>query len=211
MILKQLTVGPLQANCYIVAEGSGKPAAVIDPGGDGPRIRAALRRDDLRPAVIIDTHNHIDHIAANNYLKDLYRAPLLVHEADAPGLTNPVLNLSALGLGKFSSLPPDRLLRDGDAIEVGDLRLEVLHTPGHTPGGICLLLRRPDEPDVVFTGDTLFAGGVGRTDFPGGSMDELMDSIRVKLLALPEETIIYPGHGPASTIGREKDANPFLI
>ena len=211
MKIIQLMVGPLQANCYLLADGPGKPAAIIDPGGDGPLIKAAVERDKLQPVVIIDTHGHIDHIAANSYLKELYQIPLLIHAADANSLTDPVLNLSALGLGKFSSPPPDRLLQDGDAIEVGDLRLEVLHTPGHTPGGICLLLRQIGSPDIVFTGDTLFAGGVGRTDFPGGSMEELMNSIRNKLLVLPEETVIYPGHGPASTIGRERETNPFLI
>ena len=211
MKVTTLMVGPLQANCYLLAEGRGTPAAIIDPGGDGPLIKAAVERDKLQPVVIIDTHGHIDHIAANSYLKKIYRVPLLIHEADASSLTNPALNLSALGLGSFSSPPADRLLRDGDEIEVGALRLKVLHTPGHTPGGICLLLRRLTDPDIVITGDTLFAGGVGRTDFPGGSMEELMNSIRVKLLALPEETIIYPGHGPASTIGRERKSNPFLL
>ena len=211
MKIIQLMVGPLQANCYLLAEGTEKPAAIIDPGGDGPRIKAAVERDDLQPVVIIDTHGHIDHIAANSYLKEIYNVPLLIHQTDANSLTDPALNLSALGFGNFNSPPPDRLLRDGDAIDVGALRLEVLHTPGHTPGGICLLLRRIGAADIVFTGDTLFAGGVGRTDFPGGSMEELMDSIRSKLLLLPDDTIVYPGHGPASTIGREKQTNPFLI
>ncbi len=211
MIIKQITVGPLQANCYLLAEGSGKPAAIIDPGGDGPLINAVVERDKLQPVVIINTHGHIDHIAANSYLKKIYPVPLLIHEDDAPGLSDPALNLSGIGFGNFSSPPPDRLLRDGDIIEVGALRLEVLHTPGHTPGGISLLFRRPYEQDLVFTGDTLFAGGVGRTDFPGGSMEDLLNSIRNKLLVLPEDTIVYPGHGPASTIGREKASNPFLI
>lgn len=211
MKVTTLMVGPLQANCYLLAEGTGTPAAIIDPGGDGPLIKAAVERDNLQPVVIIDTHGHIDHIAANSYLRELYQIPLLIHAADADSLTDPVLNLSALGLGNAGSLPPDRLLRDGDEIEVGALRLEVLHTPGHTPGGICLLLKQIGATDIVFTGDTLFAAGVGRTDFPGGSMEELMNSIRNKLLVLPEDTVIYPGHGPASTIGREKASNPFLI
>ncbi len=209
MIIKRLTVGPLQANCYVLADDDGK-AAIIDPGGDPDEISSVIRRENLTPVILINTHGHVDHIAANRALKDRYEVPLAIHQEDAASLTDPALNLSDLGLGRIDSPPCDRELRDGDEVIVGRLKLEVLATPGHSPGSICLLLSRPDEPDILFTGDTLFAGGVGRTDFPGGSMNQLMESIRNRLLSLPEDTIILPGHGPHSSIGEERNSNPFI-
>ena len=134
----------------------------------------------------------------------------MIHSEDAACLTNPDLNLSALGLGSIDSPPCDRELQDGAEIAVGEIMLKVISTPGHSPGGICLLMARPDQPDIIITGDTLFAGGVGRTDFPGGSWSQLMASIQNRLLSFPDETIIFPGHGPHSTIGAERNSNPFL-
>ena len=160
--------------------------------------------------VWINTHGHIDHIGANRAIKERYDIPLLIHSADSASLTDPGLNLSAMGFGRLDSPPSDRELQDGDEILVGEIMLKVISTPGHTPGGICLLICRSGQPDVIITGDTLFAGGVGRTDFPGGSWSLLMESIRNRLLSFPDETIIFPGHGSHSTIGEERSSNPFL-
>ena len=210
MKIKKLVVGPLQANCYVVWDKDGGSAAIIDPGGDPEEIISVVDDEKLKPVVLINTHGHIDHIAANRAIKERYDIPLLIHREDSASLTDPELNLSAMGFGQLDSPPSDRELQDGDEIPVGEIMLKVISTPGHTPGGICLLISRSDQPDVVITGDTLFAGGVGRTDFPGGSWDLLMESIRNRLLSFPDETIILPGHGPHSTIGEERKSNPFL-
>ncbi|MEA1928881.1 MAG: MBL fold metallo-hydrolase [Candidatus Auribacterota bacterium] len=210
MKIKKLVVGPLQANCYVVWDKDGGMAAVIDPGGDQEEIISVVEEHNLKPVALINTHGHIDHIAANRAIKEWYDIPLMIHAEDAASLTDSNLNLSALGFGRLDSPPPDRKLEDGDEISVGEVILKVISTPGHSPGGICLLIPRPDQPDVIITGDTLFAGGVGRTDFPGGSWSRLMASIRDRLLTFPDETIILPGHGPQSTIGEERDSNPFL-
>lgn len=159
----------------------------------------------LQPKYIINTHGHIDHIAFNKKFKDLYGADILIHENDAPWLGEQQDSELFAYVGASESPPADRLLRDGEEITVGNIRLEVIHTPGHTPGGISL---RHD--DFTLTGDTLFAEGVGRTDLPGGSYEQMIESIRTKLLTLPEETVIYPGHGEKSTIGDEIENNPFL-
>jgi len=210
MKIKKLVVGPLQANCYVVWDKDGRSAAIIDPGGDPEEIISVVDDEKLKPVVLINTHGHIDHIAANRAIKERYDIPLLIHREDSASLTDPGLNLSAMGFGQLDSPPSDRELQDGDEIPVGEIMLKVISTPGHTPGGICLLISRSDQPDVIITGDTLFAGGVGRTDFPGGSWDLLMESIRNRLLSFPDETIILPGHGPHSTIGEERKSNPFL-
>jgi len=210
MKIKKLLVGPLQANCYVVWDKDGGRAAIIDPGGDPEEIISVVDDEKLKPVVLINTHGHIDHIAANRAIKERYDIPLLIHREDSASLTDPGLNLSAMGFGQLDSPPSDRELQDGDEIPVGEIMLKVISTPGHTPGGICLLISRSDQPDVIITGDTLFAGGVGQTDFPGGSWDLLMESIRNRLLSFPDETIILPGHGPHSTIGEERKSNPFL-
>jgi len=210
MKIKKLVVGPLQANCYVVWDKDGRSAAIIDPGGDPEEIISVVDDEKLKPVVLINTHGHIDHIAANRAIKERYDIPLLIHREDSASLTDPGLNLSAMGFGQLDSPPSDRELQDGDEISVGEIMLKVISTPGHTPGGICLLISRSDQPDVIITGDTLFAGGVGRTDFPGGSWNLLMESIRNRLLSFPDETIILPGHGPHSTIGEERKSNPFL-
>ncbi|MFH1038000.1 MAG: MBL fold metallo-hydrolase [PVC group bacterium] len=210
MKIKRLVVGTLQANCYILADDDGQ-AAIIDPGGDPDVIVSVIERENLTPVVLINTHGHIDHIAANRALKEQYGVPLLIHHADAGALADPDRNLSLLGLGRIDSPACDRELQDDDEVEVGRLKLKVVSTPGHSPGSVCLRLPRGDEPDLVFTGDTLFAGGVGRTDFPGGSMNQLMASIKNRLLSFPDDTMILPGHGPHSTIGEERNSNPFII
>ncbi|MCD6451483.1 MAG: MBL fold metallo-hydrolase [Acidobacteria bacterium] len=204
MILEKLVVGPLEVNCYIFGDENGE-VVVIDPGAEGERIIAFIEERGYRPRYIINTHCHIDHIRANADVKGKYNIPILVHKEDAPILTSPQDAELEEMIGGKPSPPADRLLSEGDEIKVGSFTLRVIHTPGHTPGGISLLF-----DDGVFTGDTLFAGGVGRTDLPGGSWDTLVSSIREKLLVLPDSLPIYPGHGPSSTIGEEKRYNPFL-
>lgn len=207
--IKCLSVGPLQANCYLLADPSGQ-MAIIDPGGDPEEIISVIDREGWSPVVVINTHNHIDHVAANRAVVERYRVPLLIHRRDAAGLSDPGMNLSALGFGPLDSPLADRELDHGDEIRVGGLVLKVIATPGHTPGSISLLLERGNQPAVIFTGDTLFAGGVGRTDFPGGSGKDLVSSIRDRLLVFPDETVILSGHGDSSTIGEERRGNYFV-
>lgn len=203
--MRTLAVGPLAANCYIIWCKHTKEALVIDPGGEGPRILAEIIKEGLRLKYIVNTHGHIDHIAANNHLKEETQAKLLIHPDDAPLLRDPELNLSAYTGRPFQSLPSDMEITDGDEIAVGDLRFVVLHTPGHTRGSICLRAE-----GVLFTGDTLFAGSIGRTDFPGGSYRQLLESIKSKILPCGDSCVVYPGHGPSTTVGYERENNPFL-
>lgn len=205
ILVERIVVGAFAANCYVVAESEGQKAAVIDPGGDPEAIAAVIERHGLTVDVILNTHGHADHIAANGELARLWRAPIAIHRFDAPMLTNPNLNLSAIfGVGLVSPMA-SRLLEDGDVINIGSLGFRVSHTPGHTPGGVCFVVG-----ETVFSGDTLFAGSIGRTDFPRGSMTDLLSAITEKLLTLPDRAVVHPGHGPETTIGEEKRYNPFL-
>jgi hydroxyacylglutathione hydrolase len=191
MNIKCFTVGWLSTNCYVVSCEETKEAVVIDPGVENEReakeILDFIKEKGLRIKFIINTHGHPDHTAGNTIIKDATGAPILIHESDA------------------SRVHADRKLHDGDVLHVGCLKLVVLHTPGHTKGGISLL-----GDNVVFTGDSLFSGAIGRTDFPGGSYQELIQSIRNKLLPLPDTVEVYPGHENPTTIGNEKKYNPFL-
>jgi len=206
-----LTVGPLQACCYILAADPGQDAAVIDPGGDAELIVSQVRYRKLVPRLILVTHGHIDHVQATAALKAAFPdAQLCIGEADADMLADAGAALANLIGLPFEPCPPDRLLADGDTLPLGSETLQVIHTPGHTPGGVCFLVRREGEPGVLFSGDTLFAGGIGRTDFPGGSYVGLLDSIQQRLFALPDDTVVYPGHGDPTTIGEERRTNPFL-
>lgn len=207
MLVKKLTVGPLMENCYIVGCEETAEAAVIDPGAEPERILGALEKSRLKLLYIVNTHGHPDHVSANASVKKRTGALVLVHEQDAS-------LLSSLGLGSEVELllgsredapPPDRLLKDRETIQVGKLAFQILHTPGHTPGSICLL-----GGGGLFTGDTLFAGSVGRTDLPGGSSQALKNSLQWKLLPLDDRLTVYPGHGPPSTMGYEKKHNPYL-
>ncbi len=205
MILKSMAVGDIGANCYILGCPETKEAMVVDPGAEARRILATVKEMGVRVRFIVLTHGHLDHIGDVEEVRRETGAKVLIHEQDADCLTNPKKNLSAFFALPVQGEPADRLLHDGEEIKVGSRSCKVLHTPGHTAGGICLSF-----PGGVITGDTLFAGSVGRTDFPGGSMDVLLDSIRGKLLGLDPATLVYPGHGPSSTIGEEKENNPFL-
>lgn len=207
MIVEQLVVGPLQTNCYIVADENTKEGVVIDPGGDGEHILRMVQRMGLSIKIVVNTHGHFDHIMANREVIEGTGALLAVHPKDADMLTNPLRSF-ALFVGKIHPSPPATLLlNEGTQVKFGSIALDVLHTPGHSPGSISLW--NPEEK-VVFSGDALFNLGIGRTDFPGGSMHVLLQSIRGKLFALPDDTIVYPGHGPQTTIGFEREHNPFL-
>ena len=207
MFLKRLVVGVLETNCYLIGCKSSKKAAVIDPGGEEEvdLILNLLQENNLDLKYIINTHGHIDHIAGNKALKAKTKALLLIHKLDAHMLIDTNKNFSIFMGKEIYSPPADRFLEERDEIILGSLKLTVIHTPGHTSGGICLILN-----NIVFTGDTLFAGGVGRTDLPGGSYQDLQKSIKEKLLNLNNGKIIYPGHGPNSTIGEERRTNPYL-
>ncbi len=208
MIIKMLVVGPLASNCYIVGSSSTEQGMIIDPGAEAGTILRTAQQMGLSISLIVVTHAHIDHVDALRAVKERTNAQFAIHEAERGLLSTPppMSIVASLGLGSFKSASqPDRLLKDGDHINVGDLQFEVLHTPGHTPGGICLF-----GHGVIFSGDTLFNCGIGRTDFAGGSYERLMESIREKLMVLPDETIVYPGHGPPTTIGDERRGNPFL-
>lgn len=205
MILKMLVVGPIQSNCYIVGCEKTREAAVIDPGGDADKILITLAKDKLRCLYIINTHGHFDHSADNKRLKEVTGAQLLIHPADAPMILNQSMGGGMWGLHVDNSPPPDRYLGEGDIITFGDISLKVLHTPGHSPGGISLVTDK-----MVFVGDTLFAGSIGRTDFPGGDYEGLLRQVRNKIFTLGDDVVVYPGHGPKTTVGRERKTNPFF-
>lgn len=205
MKIIQIDVGNLGTNCYIVGCRQSQEAAVIDPGGNAEAILSALRQEKLTPVCIINTHGHADHIAANAKVKEATGAPVYIHEEDAPMLLSASKNLSGFIGSGFTCPPADKELKDGDSVRIGSLELTVLHTPGHTQGGICLKI-----DDVVFSGDTLFAESIGRTDFPGGSYRQLLTSIKERLMVLPDTVTVYPGHGPETTIGWERKHNPFI-
>ncbi len=206
MILRTLQVGPLASNCYLVGCERTQEGLLIDPGDDAPRIRQALEQTGLHIGLIVLTHYHFDHTAAAEALRQATGAPLAIHADEAELLRNPPA-LFRYFRPSIPMLQADRLLKDGESLAIGGLEIVVLHTPGHSPGGISLHI--PAE-GVVFSGDTLFHQGVGRTDFPGGDKEVLEASIRNKLYVLPDETWVYPGHGPETTIGWEKRHNPFV-
>jgi glyoxylase-like metal-dependent hydrolase (beta-lactamase superfamily II) len=205
MILIRLVVGPLQVNCFILADDKTREAVVIDPGDDAGDILKIIGEKGLKVRYIVNTHAHFDHVGANTAIKEATGAELLLHEADAPVLATVSHQSRSFGMNPVSSPAADRLLKHGDIIAAGEISLKVLHTPGHTPGGISLL-----EQGMVFTGDALFAGSIGRTDFPGGDLMTLLRSIKTRLMTLPDDTKVFSGHGPESTIGEERRENPFL-
>jgi hydroxyacylglutathione hydrolase len=208
MIIKQIIVGTMSVCCYIVACEKTKKAAVIDPGGDENTILAEVEKMGVSVEYIIATHCHPDHVCGNRKIQEATGAKIIMHSAEELFFGQPEVKKYFSMLGLEASPPADIEVEEGDEITIGEVTFQVIHTPGHTPGGMCLY----NAPDLI-TGDTLFVGGLGRSDFPGGSHDELLTSIRTKLLVLPSETKVWPGHGYGglqSTIGEEKRTNPFL-
>lgn len=200
MKIKKMVLGQFFVNCYIVTcEKTGK-CAIIDPGADSEKIKEEIEKEKLVPEIIINTHGHFDHIAEN----EKFNLPVYIHRDDEEFLKNPEKNLSAFFSSPYICGSKTITVKEGDIIKIGDVSLQVIHTPGHTPGSICLIAE-----GISFTGDTLFAGGIGRTDFPGGNEEKLINSINKKLFTLPEKTIIYPGHGDISTIEKEKSSFIF--
>jgi glyoxylase-like metal-dependent hydrolase (beta-lactamase superfamily II) len=199
-----MEVGSFAANCYLLACEETRQGVIIDPGAEARAILELVAREKVKIQYIINTHGHIDHVGANEEVRQALDVPLLVHEADGEMCKKPHASLSAF-VGKLRLAAPDRLLNDGEKITVGNLTIEVIATPGHTRGSVSLF-----AGGALFTGDTLFAGSIGRTDFPGGSFEQIIRSIKERLLIFPDDTPVYPGHGPRTTIGEEKKYNPFL-
>jgi glyoxylase-like metal-dependent hydrolase (beta-lactamase superfamily II) len=204
-LIETVVVGPLQVNCFIVACPQTLEALVIDPGDEGERILATLRASGWKPVRVVNTHGHFDHIGGNRAVVEATGAELLIHELDLPLMQKSRVHAQLYGLNTELSPPPARLLKDGDCIAAGKLTFEVIHIPGHSPGGIALRCGQH-----LFAGDILFADSVGRTDLPGGDHRALIDGIRSRLWCLPGETIVHPGHGPDTTIGREMRTNPYV-
>jgi hydroxyacylglutathione hydrolase len=208
MKTQQLTVGMMGVCCYIISCEKTKKAAIIDPGGDEEKILAEVTRQGFKVEYIIATHGHPDHVCGNKKIQEATGAKIIMHVDDVDFFEKDEVKNYFSMLGLEPSPPTDIKVKEGDEIKIGDVTLKVIHTPGHTPGGMCLL----NGTDLI-TGDTLFVGGLGRTDFPGGSHEDLIQSIRKKLLVLPEDTVVWPGHGyggSKSTIGIEAKTNPFL-
>lgn len=207
MIRETLPVGPLQCNCTVLGDEATGAATVIDPGAEIARIMAILAKHNLHLKQIVVTHAHIDHIAGALALKEATGAPVLYNQADLPLVAMMEVQAGWLGVPTPEVAPPDHSPADGEALATGNLQAHLLHTPGHTEGSLCVYL--PAE-SLLLAGDTLFAGSVGRTDLPGGHTGKLLGSIRDRLLPLPDATVVVPGHGQETTIGRERASNPFL-
>lgn len=205
LIIKELVVGPLMANCFIFGCEETKEAVVIDPGGDADRILFSLADSGLKVKYIINTHGHFDHVSANGKIKNATGADILIHPLDASMLGSLSTNAAIFGISVENSPPCDQTIEEGDTVSFGKITLKVLHTPGHTPGGISLYTDK-----IVFVGDTLFAGSIGRTDFPGGDFNTLISSIRTKLFKMDDDVRVLSGHGPETSIGSEKRFNPFV-
>ena len=203
MRYKTVVVGALETNCYLVYCETTRECVVVDPGAEHELIFLAVAEDELKPVLLVNTHGHLDHIGANRDVVEHFGTPLAIHSADAPMLGKVQQLELSLFLGAKDSPAADRMLRDGDAVRIGTGTLRVLHTPGHSPGSISLL-----ADGFLLSGDTLFMEGVGRTDLPGGSRMQLVKSIREKLMTLPDDLLVLPGHGPHTTIGHEREINP---
>jgi hydroxyacylglutathione hydrolase len=210
LIHEILPVGMLQCNCHIVGDPLTRDAIVIDPGDDVAGILEILSRHKLTVRAILITHAHIDHVGGIKKLHDVTGAPVLMHESDLRlyNILDEQANMLGVPMPPISNV--DDFLREGSPVKWGNYELRVIHTPGHTEGSVCLYLPSNTTQNLLFAGDTLFAGSIGRTDLWGGSMREILRSLQNKLLALPDDTIVFPGHGPATTIGEERETNPFL-
>lgn len=210
--VRSLSVGPLAVNCYLLLDEESHDAAVIDPGGDGPSIMQMAEQAEAHISLILDTHGHCDHIGDNTYIREKTGARIGVHHLDAPFLEDTLLN--GAQYMSLSCIPhkPDFTFSDGEELIVGGIRLCVIHTPGHTAGSSCFFIEDDGSGrPILFAGDTLFAGGIGRTDYYGGDAGEIMKSLKKLLTKIPPATFVYPGHGPAFNFGDECKSNPFLL
>ena len=206
MIIETIVVGPLQVNCYLVGCEKSREAAVIDPGDDVERILESLKKADLKVTYIINTHEHFDHVGGNKRLHEATGAQILAHSASAEEITKISSRALLWGMRAEDSPPVDRHLKEGDLVNIGEsVTLKVLSTPGHSLGSISLV-----GEGLAFVGDLIFAGSIGRTDFPGGDYETLIRSVREKIFPLGDDVILYSGHGPATTVGRERATNPFF-
>lgn len=197
--VKRFVVGPVMTNCYVVADPDSSDCLVIDPGFDAEGVLKWIKGEGLKVSLILNTHGHFDHVASNGLIKEGTGAKLAIHRDDLQILRSAPSLAMLFGLYMKPSPEPDLLLREGDVVRVGRFELKVIHTPGHTPGSISLL-----GEGMIFSGDTLFQGSIGRTDLPGGSFELLIETIKTKLLTLPDETVVHPGHGEPTTIGEER-------
>ena len=202
---KRISVGDLCANCYILWCRETRKSIIVDPGDESKKILEIVKQLSLEPCSIVNTHAHFDHTGANGAIKAATGAELLIHSEDVALLEQQSRHAAVWGIRYNASPPPDRLLEDGDEIQVGKVTAQVIHTPGHSPGGLCLWI-----PGLVLTGDTLFQESIGRTDLPGGDHATLIESITERLLVLGDDTLVLPGHGEETTIGHERRSNPFL-
>lgn len=206
MIIEALQLGPIGTNAYVVGDPASGTAVVVDPGDEAPRVLALLDRLGLRLAAIVATHAHFDHVGAVQPLVEATRAPFLLFHAELPVLQVAADRAQMFGLEIPPPPAPDRLLREGDTVSMGGAAFRVVHTPGHSPGHMCLI-----ADGVAFVGDVVFQGSIGRTDLPGADHVTLLRSIATHILTLPDATVLYNGHGPATTVGRERRTNPFLV
>jgi len=205
MLLETLVVGPLAVNCYIFACEKTHQAAIVDPGDEADQILSVVKKLDCRVKYILLTHGHIDHLSQIPILKNKLKAEFLMHEQDIPLVQSASTQAALFGLPDPGDLKPDRFLNDGDIIHLGELTIQVIHSPGHSPGSITFQVNQK-----LFVGDLIFNGSIGRTDLPGGDYSQIIESIQKKIFTLPDSVEIYPGHGPATTVGIEKNTNPFF-
>ncbi len=205
MIFKKIVVGPMAVNCYLIGCEQTKHAAIIDPGDEINAILAPLRENGLTLKTIFLTHGHVDHLTQLQLLQEKTGAEILIHKKDEFLLQDVRHHAMLFGLPDPGTPKPDRFLADGDVMNIGNIQVDVLHTPGHSPGSVTYQIE-----NCLIVGDLIFAGSIGRTDLPGGNFDDLMQSVRTKIFTLPDSILIYPGHGPETTVGHEKQFNPFF-